>query len=130
MKSIIVAASLGCALLVGCDQSLRPHDGLPMCAASDLHASSNRNNLKMPIHDLANGVASKADLVSFIEALARDLKEKPAEWENDTLERYLASLARWLQDSAGYYRNRGVPEPTVPSWKSLAEMLMAAKMYE
>jgi len=84
----------------------------------------------MALHDLVSCVQTKADLVTFIEALREDFKTKPIEWENATLERYLAALASWLEDSAGYYRAMDGAEPAVPSWRTVADMLIAAKMYE
>ena len=84
----------------------------------------------MEIHELVDTVQSKADLVSFLQALSQDLKTNPGEWENATLERYLEALAAWLADLSGYYRNRGIAEPASPSWKDIADMLVAAKIYE
>jgi len=84
----------------------------------------------MKLHDMIDSITNKEDLARFIEALAQDLRSRPQEWENDSLERYLAALASWLNDSDGYYRNKGREVPTTPTWKSLAEMLKAAKMYE
>jgi hypothetical protein len=75
-------------------------------------------------------IETKADLVAFIEALTRDLTTNPNEWENATLERYLTALASWLEDSDGYYRNRGMDPPKTPSWTNVVDMLIAAKMYE
>jgi hypothetical protein len=84
----------------------------------------------MKSHEMVEGIGSKADLVKFIEALAGDLQAHPEGWENASLERYLNALASWLEDSDGYYRNRGLQPPTSPTWKTVAEMLIAAKMYE
>ncbi len=84
----------------------------------------------MKIHELVDGVQTKADLVRFIRDLAQDLEARPAEWENHNLERYLAALARWLEDCDGYYQNQARDVPAAPSWKNVAEMLIAAKTYE
>jgi hypothetical protein len=84
----------------------------------------------MKAHEMVEGIVSKADLVKLIEALAGDLRTHPESWENDSLERYLLALASWLEDSDGYYRNRGLEPPGSPTWKTVAELLMAAKMYE
>lgn len=75
-------------------------------------------------------VNSKGDLVEFVRVLANDLTTNKASWENTTLERYLAALASWLEDSDGFYRNQGRPVPEQPSWRDVADMLIAAKMYE
>lgn len=84
----------------------------------------------MRLDEQIEGIKTKADLIAFIEALGRDLKTNPKEWENATLERYLTALASWLEDSDGYYRNHGMDPPTSPSWRSVADMLIAGKMYE
>lgn len=84
----------------------------------------------MELHERVAGIKSKTDLVEFVEALAKDLRANPTAWENATLERYLAALASWLEDSDGYYRNQSRPIPVTPSWRDVAEMLIAAKMYE
>jgi hypothetical protein len=84
----------------------------------------------MEIHEMVDGIQSKADLVAFVHALTRDLQSRRADWENDTLERYLSALARWLEDSDGYYRNQGREIPVTPTWRNFADMLIAAKMYE
>ena len=84
----------------------------------------------METHELVARIESKADLVTFIEALVRDLREKPTGWENPTLEGYLSALARWLEDSDGVYQNQGRPIPANPSWRNVGEMLIAATIYE
>ncbi len=75
-------------------------------------------------------IESKADLVEFVRALLDDLQSRPETWENATLEGYLSALASWLEDADGYYQNKGRPLPTNLSWRDVADMLMAAKMYE
>jgi hypothetical protein len=84
----------------------------------------------MKLHDQIPGIANRTDLVAFVRALESDLRENSAGWENVTLGAYLTALASWLEDSDGYYRNQGRPVPTSPSWRDVADMLMAAKMYE
>jgi hypothetical protein len=66
----------------------------------------------MELHERVPLVQSKADLSEFVAALARDLQERRAEWENDTLDQYLLALARWLEDSDGYYQHHDLPVPT------------------
>jgi hypothetical protein len=79
------------------------------------------------LHHQIEGIQSKEDLVRFL----HDLTENdPTSWENPTLERFLDALARWLEDSDWYYKNAGLDVPRTPSWKSIAEMLLAATMYE
>jgi hypothetical protein len=84
----------------------------------------------MKLHEQIETIDSKASLAKFVEALRRDLQENPQEWENATLDQFLAALASWIEDSDGYYVNQGRPIPVSPSWRNVAEMLIAAKIYE
>lgn len=84
----------------------------------------------MKPHEQVNAIGTKDDLVAFIKALRANLLSNPQEWENATLDQYLAALAGWLEDSAGYYNRTGQSVPAIPSWKNVAEMLIAAKVYE
>lgn len=84
----------------------------------------------MKLHEHVSHVHKKAELVEFIRALANDLATNRERWENRTLDTYLEALSSWLEDSDGYYRNQGRPIPAEPSWRDIAEMLMAASMYE
>jgi type I restriction-modification system DNA methylase subunit len=84
----------------------------------------------MELHERVDQIQSRADLVEFVEVLQKDLQANAEAWENATLDDYLSALARWLEDSDGYYRNQGRQIPESPSWRNVAEMLMAATMYE
>jgi hypothetical protein len=84
----------------------------------------------MKLHEQVAQVDSKQALAEFVEALREDLQSNPAEWENATLDRFLGALASWIEDSDGYYINHSRPVPTSPSWRNIAEMLVAAKIYE
>lgn len=84
----------------------------------------------MELNDMVDSIRGKRDLVAFVYALAQDLKSRPEEWENSTLEEFLSAFARWLTDSDGYYRNKGIAVPVEPAWKNIGEMLIAAKYYE
>jgi len=77
-----------------------------------------------------DSIKRREDLVAFVEELGQDLKDHPDSWENPDLSRFLDALARWIEDSDGYYENRGVPIPQMPEWKTFAEMLAAARIYE
>ncbi|HEY2405196.1 MAG TPA: hypothetical protein VGI10_04295 [Polyangiaceae bacterium] len=84
----------------------------------------------MELHEKLSGIESKADLVEFVRALCENLRTNPEAWENVTLAQYLRALGSWIEDSDGYYLNQGRSIPTTPSWRDVADMLMAAKMYE
>jgi hypothetical protein len=84
----------------------------------------------MKIHERVDGVRSRADLVNFVRALVADLESQPQAWENVSLDRYLEALASWLEDADGFFRNQGREIPHNATWTSVAEMLIAASMYE
>jgi hypothetical protein len=84
----------------------------------------------MKIHEQVAGVNSKQALAEFVDALREDLRSNASEWENATLDRFLGALASWIEDSDGYYVNRGEAVPSSPSWRNVAEMLAAARIYE
>ena len=84
----------------------------------------------MKLHEQVEHIKSRAELKAFVEALKTDLQDKPGQWENGTLERFLGALASWIEDMDGYYRNHGRDVPITPSWRTIGEMLIAAKMYE
>lgn len=84
----------------------------------------------MTLDNLAESVASRDDFAAFVDALRSDLSVHLAEWENQTLERFLEALSAWVRDMDGYYKNRQRPVPVTPNWRNVAEMLLAAKIYE
>lgn len=74
---------------------------------------------------------SRTDLVQFIYALQDDLKQHPEAWDNKDLYTYLGSLAAFLNDAHGYYRNQKLDvDADVPSWRLLADCLRAATVYD
>lgn len=84
----------------------------------------------MSILDQNNSIRSREDFVAFVQALSKDLKDQPESWENNDLPRFLEALGAWVQDMDGFYRNQGKPVPQQLDWKTFADILMAAKMYE
>lgn len=82
--------------------------------------------------DHAEKLSSRNEFVEFIDELMQNLKEHPDEWENQSVELFLAGLRGFAANSEGYYVNIG--ETTVdvdtPTWRGFADMLLAAKVYE
>ena len=66
---------------------------------------------------------TREDVVAAIRVLLADLDANPEAWENPTLERYLDSMAGWLEDFGKKY-------DSPPSWELIIQMLQAAKIYE
>jgi len=79
--------------------------------------------------DRVDRIGSKADLAEFVRNLREDLREHPEKWENASLEDFLESMAAWIEDMDGYYLNRGESVPERPTWKTVADILMGAKVY-
>ena len=79
----------------------------------------------------ARAVSSKADFVEFLRALKADLVANPGDWENPTLGGYLAGMAEFARDIEGYYANRRESvDLEAPSWRVMAEILVAARVYQ
>jgi hypothetical protein len=84
----------------------------------------------MTLAEQCNLIRSREDLVAFIRALNKDLRDNPDSWENPTLDQFLEALGAWIADMDGYYINQGKAVPERVDWKIAGEMLMAASMYE
>jgi hypothetical protein len=82
------------------------------------------------LHEQAAAIKTREDLVEFVQALQADLHTHPERWENETLDRFLGALASWIEDMDGYYLNQGKPRPDTPGWRTIGEMLAAARIYE
>ncbi|HEY8935945.1 MAG TPA: hypothetical protein VIM65_12020 [Cyclobacteriaceae bacterium] len=83
-------------------------------------------NIITKIHN----INSKEDFIDFVQLLILDLENKPGEWENRDLKNYLDAIASWTEDMEGYYINNNLPIPQNIDWKTFANILFAAKMYE
>ena len=82
------------------------------------------------LHTAALGIRTRADFVAFVRSLSGNLRQKPEGWENADLPSFLEALAAWTEDMDGYFKNRGEPIPDTPGWKTLGQMLLAARVYE
>jgi hypothetical protein len=74
-------------------------------------------------------VESTRDLIAVVTSLRSNLIERPEEWENGTLERFLDAMAAWLSAFPQSYVNtdHAVPDP---DWRFVADVLRAARVYE
>jgi hypothetical protein len=75
-------------------------------------------------------VATHSDVAAIVEQMLADLRTHPTEWENHTLDRFLEALTAVLHGLPSLRSNRGEQLPDQPSWKLLAETLVAATGYE
>ena len=80
-----------------------------------------------------NNVQTKKDFLDFIYALVDDYeinKNEPYQWENNTINLYLAALAGWVEDMEGAYKFKNEQVPENVNWNVIARMLAAATDYE
>ncbi|MGH3090515.1 MAG: DUF7660 family protein [Rubrobacteraceae bacterium] len=82
------------------------------------------------MHNFWLYLESREDFASFVRDLLRDLEERPESWENRDLAAFLDAVAAWTEDMDGYYQNSGEQTPEQPEWRTVARILMAARMYE
>lgn len=84
----------------------------------------------MSLESRIESIQTRQDLTDFIRALVKDFQDNPKSWENTKLDQYLEATAAWIDDMDGYYNNLNKPVPHQPEWKTIADILMAAKHYE
>jgi hypothetical protein len=72
--------------------------------------------------------SGKDAVVSTLDDLLRELSEG-ADWENDTLARYLEALGALLDSIENSYANKGEPVPDDP-WELMIRALKGARYYE
>jgi hypothetical protein len=75
-------------------------------------------------------IATKEDLVEFLDLVCRDFKENGKTWENEDLLSFLEAFQAWLGSSQNYYRNMHIDASTVTPWKEVADAFAAARIYE
>ena len=84
----------------------------------------------MELYEKIELVKTKEDLADFVALLKADLESSSDDWENPTLERYLEAMGAWIYSMDNAYKNMGKEFPDQPTWKMLADILYAAKLYE
>lgn len=73
---------------------------------------------------------TKNDFLSFVHELSKDFYDNSDSWENVDIRNYLEALSAWVDSMEGYYKNFKLPVPENPNWQLIAEMLVAAKVYD
>ncbi|UEP38551.1 hypothetical protein [Burkholderia ambifaria] len=84
----------------------------------------------MELSELVSRIESKEELADFVGQLLKDLEENRAEWENQTLERFLLAMESWIRSMDSFYKNTNQEVPVTPNWRTLGDILYAAKIYE
>lgn len=85
---------------------------------------------EMDLYQKLEKVNTREDFISFIQHLRANLQTHRDEWENVTLDQYLEAMEAWVSDMDGYDSITHQPNPKQPSWKTIADMLYASRMYE
>lgn len=75
-------------------------------------------------------INSREDFIHFVYELSKSFQEDPESWGNRDIRSFLEALAAWVEDMDGYYLNQGLPVPERPDWRNVADMLLAARIYE
>lgn len=84
----------------------------------------------MTLSERARAVRTREDLVAFIEALDADYAGNGSTWTNTDLASFLGGMSGWSQDMKGFYENRGEDLASLSPWRVLADILVAARIYE
>ncbi len=82
--------------------------------------------------DFAESLTDREGFLQFLEELVRNRRQFPEEWENNTLDNFLNAFMQFSKDAGGYYRNFGREDVDIqtPSWRMIADALLASKVYE
>jgi hypothetical protein len=86
--------------------------------------------MALNLSDQIKSIESKEALADFVGNLRSDLEKNREGWENPTLERFLEAMESWIVAMDSYYKNTGQQIPEKPSWRTFADILYAAKIYE
>ncbi|WP_259282377.1 hypothetical protein, partial [Enterobacter sp. EC_62] len=76
------------------------------------------------------GINTRDDFIKFLENLSSNSRNNLSEWESKDLPSYFESMASWVEDMDGYYLNQKLPVPENVNWTFIADILMAARVYE
>ena len=82
--------------------------------------------------DAVKEIQTYADFVNFLQLFLRNYREHPEDWEeNDTLERFLDAMGRFVSSLHGYYANFKIDvDLNNPGWRVFADILLASRVYE
>jgi hypothetical protein len=89
-----------------------------------------KGNQALTLEENVHQIRSREDFTDFLGVLLADFKKNPNDWENRDLDSFLKALKAWVEDMDGYFQNLGETVPAQPSWKTLGQILLAAKVYE
>jgi hypothetical protein len=76
-------------------------------------------------------ITSRQLFVDFLNDLRVDYATNKNNWENVDLESFLEAMSTYAQDIDGFYKNTNQDiNADNPSWKTFADILMGARVYE
>ncbi|WP_317419035.1 MULTISPECIES: hypothetical protein [unclassified Morganella (in: enterobacteria)] len=75
-------------------------------------------------------INTRENFIQFLEFLSSNARNNMSEWENKDLPSYIESMASWVEDMEGYYLNQNLSDPENVNWTFIADILMAARVYE
>lgn len=84
----------------------------------------------MGLYEQVDLVSTREDFARFLTDALADLRNRPQDWENDTLESFLEAWSAWVMAMPSLCKNLGKRVPDQPDWNLLANMVMAARIYE
>lgn len=73
---------------------------------------------------------TKEEFLTFMDVLISSYEKEQQTWENRSLGDFLGALQSWVEDMEQYYINTDQPVPQNIPWNVIADILMAAKIYE
>jgi hypothetical protein len=94
------------------------------------HNATIRQDATVQLNEMVEQIDSREAFVAFLRSLFHDLQQRPGEWGNRDLGSFLEAMAAWAEDMDGYFHNQGESVPDQPTWKTLGQMLLAARVYE
>ncbi len=84
----------------------------------------------MTLAEEALAVRNRQDLVRFLKSFSADFATNRTAWNNADLASFLEAMSAWAQDMQGFYANRGECPDSLPPWRIITDLLMAARVYE
>jgi hypothetical protein len=81
--------------------------------------------------DYVKQITSKEEFAFFLRCLVQDYIENRHEWENTELPGYLEALSGYVVDTENFNKSKVEKiDINYLSWRTVAEMLIAASVYE
>jgi hypothetical protein len=83
------------------------------------------------IDDETLNVKDRESFINFVKELHSDYLDNGDDWENNTLTKFIETIAVYADDIDGYYKNMKFDtSPNVPTWRIFAQILKGATIYE